>query len=235
MVTRQIRPPDPAFAGGIPPRTGQYSSAEAVRLLAHCFFRDAWTALDLTFAAGNFWRLGLPPGLMLTSNNIDQSAQTDLHLDFTSTGLPDESFDLVVYDPPHLADLGEKAFMRRRYGTVKNDDFRATIEDGAREAWRIARVGVIVKVVDGPHRWRYQQLSRWIERVIPLPPVFEMHTIGRPSPRPAGEVGRVPRGNDATWLAFRRDGLDGRYPDFVKLYERQLTAERRSADDGQAR
>ena len=44
-----IRRPDPAFDRGLPPRNGRYSSAQAMRLLAHCYFRDAHTALDLTF------------------------------------------------------------------------------------------------------------------------------------------------------------------------------------------
>lgn len=194
-----------------------------MRLLAHCYFRDAHTALDLTFGAGVFWKGSRPPGLDVVGNNPDPTSRAELHLDFTSTGLEDGAFDLVVYDPPHLEDLGEATFMRARYGTASGDGFRTMVEGGVAEAWRLARVGVVVKLVDGPHGGRYRQLTRWAERIIPEPPIFELHTIGRPTPRPAGEVSRVPRGNDATWLVFRRDGQDGRYPDFIRQYERQMS------------
>lgn len=217
----QLRPPDPAFGSGLPPRTGRYSSAQAMRLLAHCYFRDCWSALDLTFGSGLFWKSPVPPGLTITTNNLDPSSRADLHLDFTDTGLPDGSYDLAVYDPPHLADLGAASFMRARFGTARSEGFRAMIEGGALEAWRIARVGILVKLADGPHGGRYQQLTRWVEGVIPVPPVFELHAIGRPTPRSAGEISRVPRGNDASWLVFRRDGHGGRYPDFIRQDERQ--------------
>jgi hypothetical protein len=110
---RLIRPPDPAIVG----TTLTYmpiKSAEAVRRLVDLAFRDAHTALDLTYAHGGFWRDPLPPGLQLTTSNRDLSSRVGLHLDFTATGLPEGSYDLVVYDPPHIANAGQASIMGAR-------------------------------------------------------------------------------------------------------------------------
>src|SRR5215210_4609326 len=100
-----IRPADPKLDGDTGLRIGRYSSAEAVRIILHCFFRDAHTAIDLTYGAGGFWRSPYPPGLALTTNNPAPSVPTDLHVDFTATGLPDAAWDVAIIDPPHLPHL----------------------------------------------------------------------------------------------------------------------------------
>src|SRR3954453_8690850 len=104
---RLIRPPDPAFDRGVGVRIGRYTSAQAMRLLAHCYFRDAHSYLDLTYAAGGFWKGTRPQGLTIATNNLDPAARTDLHVDFTATGLADGAYNLVILDPPHLPHLGE--------------------------------------------------------------------------------------------------------------------------------
>lgn len=219
-TVRLIRPPDPAIAG--PTLTyGPYTSAEACRRLVHLVFRDAHTALDLTFAAGRFWRDPLPPGLTVTSNNLDPAAGTDLHVDFTGTGLADGAFDLAVYDPPHVADAGEASIMGRRFGTVKGiPALREMIEAGAREAWRVASVGVLVKVADHAHQGEHHALSDWIKAAVPMAPYTVLHTY-RPTYLRDGKhrVTRVPRSNGAVYLAFRKD--THRHQDFDRLYVRQ--------------
>lgn len=219
-AARPIRPPDPKLGADTGVRIGRYSSTEAVRILLHCFFRDAHTAVDLTHGAGRFWAPPAPPGLTLATNNLDPSAPTDLHVDFAATGLADAAYDLAIWDPPHLPHLAPTSFMARRYGTVRSTaGFREMIDAGAREAWRISSVGIIVKLADFPNGGAYLPLTSWAYDALGVSPCYVMHTVGRPSPRPRGEVGRVPRNNGADWLVFRKDGHH--YPDFVKLYERQ--------------
>jgi len=218
--TRSIRPPDPKLGDRTGFRIGAYSSAEAVRILLHCFFRDARSCIDLTYGSGGFWKPPYPPELAITTNNVDPDASADLHADFTGTGLSDSAFDVAIIDPPHLPHLAPTAFMARRYGTVRSSPgFRSMIEAGVSEAWRIARIGVIAKLADFPNGGAYLPLTSWATEALGIGPCYVMHTIGRPSPRPKGEVGRVPRNNGADWLVFRKDGH--RYPDFVRLYERQ--------------
>jgi hypothetical protein len=224
-----IRPPDPAIVG----TTMAYmpiGSAEAMRRLAHLAFRDAHTVLDLTHAHGRFWVDPLPPGLTVTSNNIDPASGADLHLDFTATGLPDGAFGLVVYDPPHVADAGAASIMGQRYGTVKGTPaLRALIQDGTREAWRISSVGILVKVADHAHQGEHHALSDWVKAVVPRPAYTVLHTY-RPTYLRDGKhrVERVPRSNGAVWLAFRKHGH--RHINFDRRYERQeAQAERETA------
>jgi hypothetical protein len=216
-----VRPPDPAIVG----TTLTYMpirSHEAVRRLVHLVFRDAHAAIDLTYAGGAFWAAPLPPGLVVTSNNRDPSSRADLHLDFTATGLPDGAYDLAVYDPPHTADGGAASIMATRYGTIRGTAaLREMIEAGAREAWRVASVGTLVKVADHSHQGELLLLSDWIKAAIGARPYFVLHTY-RPTYLRDGKhrVERVPRNNGATYLAFRKDGHQHR--DFDRLHARQL-------------
>jgi hypothetical protein len=229
-----IRPPDPAIRD-LMLRIYRYSSVQQTRILLHCFFRDAQDAIDLTNGAGSFWKQPYPPGLTIITNNIDPTAPTDLHVDFTSTGLPDHCYDVAVIDPPHLPHLAPTSFMARRYGTVRSTPgLHVMIAAGVAEAWRVARIGIIVKLTDFPNGGAYLPLTSWAVEALGVWPVFVTHTIGRPTPRLGGETQRVPRNNGADWLVFRKGS--NRYPDFVSLYERQqasrlasLTAARRCA------
>lgn len=223
-----IRPADSAIVG----TTMTYmpiTSADATRRLVHLAFRDAHTALDLTHAHRGFWADPLPPGLTLTSNNLDPTANADLHLDFTATGLSDGAYDLVVYDPPHVADAGVESIMGQRFGTVRGiEGLRGLIVAGAVEAWRVARVGVLVKIADHSHQSEHQALSDWVKAAIPMPLYTQLHTV-RPSYLRDGKhrATRVPRNNGATYLVFRKDSH--RHRDFDALYERQEARARKGA------
>lgn len=214
-----IRPPDPS----IKDRTlmyGSYSSAEATRRYIHLAFRDAHTAIDLTTAAGGFWKPPVPPGLAVTTNNLDPSSQADLHLDFTATGLPDGAYDLVVYDPPHLADLGADSIMGKRFGSAAGTEgLNRLVTDGALEAWRIARVGILVKLADHSHGGGFLQLSRWVAERLGVEPYFVAHTTRAPLLDGKWEAQRVPRSNGAVYLVWRKGSQQHR--DFDALYGRQ--------------
>jgi predicted nucleic acid-binding Zn ribbon protein len=214
-----IRPPDPS----IKDRTlmyGPYSSAEATRRYIHLAFRDAHTAIDLTAAHGGFWKPPVPPRLAVTTNNLDPSSRADLHLDFADTGLPDDSYDLAVYDPPHLADLGADSIMGKRFGSAMGSDgLDQMVTAGVREAWRIARVGILVKLADSSHGSEFLQLSRWVAEQFDAQPYFVAHTTRPPLEDGKWKVQRVPRSNGAVYLVWRKEGHQHR--DFDALYERQ--------------
>lgn len=200
---------------------GPYSSAEATRRYIHLAFRDAHTAIDLTAAHGGFWKAPVPPELAITTNNLDPSSRADLHLDFTATGLPDGAFDLAVYDPPHLADLGADSIMGKRFGSaLGSDGLDQLVTAGVREAWRIARVGILVKLADSSHGGEFLQLSRWVAEQFDAEPYFVAHTTRPPLEDGKWKVQRVPRSNGAVYLVWRKAGHEHR--DFDGLYERQV-------------
>ena len=179
---------------------------EAVRRLLDLDFRDARSVLDLTYARGGLWRNPLPPGITLETNNIDSHAATDHHVNFTALPFPDGAYDLVVLDPPHIADGGKASLMAARFGTVRGTaPLRALIQAGCGEAWRVARVGVLVKVADHEHEGRLLQLSRWVEDVLGPTSMF-IHTVRRTKLIDSKwKQQRSPRCNYATYLSFRKD------------------------------
>jgi hypothetical protein len=214
-----IRPPDPAVRGTTLAYM-QVGSAEAVRRVLDLAYRDCETALDLTYGTGAFWKGPRPPGLTLETNSPDPAAPTDHHLDFRRTYMEYESFDLVIYDPPHLADGGANGVLAARYGTVNGvHALKRLVQDGLMEAWRLARLGLLVKVTDHYHGGELVPLSHWVRAPLHRP-YLVLHTY-RPHALLDGRwrVQRAPRSNGATYLAFCKDGW--RHKDFERLYERQ--------------
>lgn len=150
----------------------------------------------------------------------DPSAPTDLNCDFTDTGLPDESYDLAVYDPPHLADLGADSIMGKRFGSASGSaGLDALVTAGVREAWRIARVGILVKLADSSHGSEFLQLSRWVFDQFDRQPYFVAHTTRSQLEDGKWKVQRVPRCNGAVYLVWRRDRHQ--HIDFDAIYDRQ--------------
>ena len=62
----------------------------------------------------------------------------DLVADFRALPFPDESFWHVVFDPPHLNDVGDNAWMAKKYGKLPKD-WQPLIHDGFHECWRVLK------------------------------------------------------------------------------------------------
>lgn len=62
----------------------------------------------------------------------------DVVADFTNLPFEDESFYLVVFDPPHLKQLGETSWMFKKYGRLA-DDWALVIHDGFEECMRVLK------------------------------------------------------------------------------------------------
>lgn len=68
----------------------------------------------------------------------------DVLCDFTDLPFPDNSFALVVFDPPHLRRVGENAWMRKKYGQL-GENWREMLHDGFRECMRVLKPdGVLI-------------------------------------------------------------------------------------------
>lgn len=68
----------------------------------------------------------------------------DVVADFTDMPFPDESFYLVVFDPPHLTRAGEGSWMYHKYGRLEGD-WQAMIRDGFKECMRVLKPnGVLI-------------------------------------------------------------------------------------------
>lgn len=62
----------------------------------------------------------------------------DMVADFTDIPFPDNSFYLVVFDPPHLLKVGENAWLKRKYGKLP-EDWPRLIHDGFWECMRVLK------------------------------------------------------------------------------------------------
>lgn len=64
----------------------------------------------------------------------------DILADFTQLPFPDDSFDLVVFDPPHFVRNSACGKMRQYYGFLAGD-WRGMLRGGFAECFRVLRPG----------------------------------------------------------------------------------------------
>lgn len=97
----------------------------------------------------------------------------DIIADFTEMPFEDESFSMVVFDPPHLKTLGQNSWMAKKYGKL-SDDWEFMIQKGFHECFRVLKInGTLI------FKWNETEIkSKQILDLIPYKPLFG-HTTGR--------------------------------------------------------
>jgi len=146
------------------------NSSEVIHDIFAMHISPPCSVLDLTFGLGGFWKWGWrSAGVDLTVN--DQYSQpkspglTIMRHDFTSVPIPDNSFDVVVFDPPFTANGPQRGTDRHqdRYGATRDlvgapqnmKDVHRLMELGTSTATRLARRAVIIKTQDVIESDRY--------------------------------------------------------------------------------
>ena len=169
------------------------------------YFPDAESALDLTGGDGGFWDGS--ELVEVTVLYVDPKRAGGEVADFRNVDYDDDSFDVAVFDPPHLADGGRDGVMTEKFGTYSDADLPDVICEGVREAWRVARLGIIVKVTDHVHGQRYVLESDWVREAVGQPPYDEVYQV-RPNAMidPKWEEQLSAYNNGSTYLIFRKDG-----------------------------
>lgn|SRR5487761_995974 len=119
--------------------------------------------LDATVNGGRFWRGSKRPVIGLDN---ERSHCPDIVSDNTAMPFRDRSFDVVVYDPPHIPNQGkdnEKDFHTRfglgvRSSKEKGYTFSHTFPPFTKEAYRVlADEGILLcKIADYIHHHHYQ-------------------------------------------------------------------------------
>ena len=70
--------------------------------------------------------------------------EPDVVADFRDMPFPDETFALVVFDPPHLIRAGRTSWLALKYGVLGND-WRDDLRKGFAECFRVLKTdGVLV-------------------------------------------------------------------------------------------
>jgi SAM-dependent methyltransferase len=95
----------------------------------------------------------------------------DVLADFSAMPFADESFRLVVFDPPHIQRQEARGALTRRYG-VLNGDWREMLRKGFSECLRVLKPnGVLV------FKWGESQFKvADIVALAPVKPLFGHHT-----------------------------------------------------------
>jgi ubiquinone/menaquinone biosynthesis C-methylase UbiE len=90
----------------------------------------------------------------------------DVLANFTNIPFDDNSFYLVVFDPPHLKYAGSESFLAKKYGTLPKD-WETLINKGFKECWRVLKTnGTLI------FKWSEQQISTGdVLKIIPKTPI----------------------------------------------------------------
>lgn len=173
-----------------------------VALILRVLFPDAVTALDTTYGLGGFW----DGSAHVRVTGQDRNAERAPHgiADFTNLPYADESHDVVLFDPPHLSDGGDDGIMATRYGTIAGEDIETVVCAGTREAWRVARLGVVIKVADHVHGQRFVRMTGWVcgELGEPYDVVHQIRSGALVDPKWEEQLSAY--NNGATYLIFRK-------------------------------
>jgi hypothetical protein len=180
-------------------------TATIVSLILRVAFPDAERALDMTYGSGAFWDGS--SDVQVTAHDANPARALDGVADFTRLDYPDGSFDVALFDPPHIADAGAESIMRARFGTYGSSELPDVIVAGTREAWRVARLGIIVKVTDHSHSQEYVLESDWVRSALdgrkPYDVVHQVRTGALVDPK--WEEQKSAYNNGSTYLIFRKD------------------------------
>jgi hypothetical protein len=186
------------------------TNAQTVADILRVLFPDARTVLDMTYGKGRFWSPKHPAPVTVTGLDLDPSRARDVVGDFRALTFEDDSYDVDIFDPPYQWDMGrgKPSVMGARFGTYSSEaEARASIQQGCREAWRTARLGIVVKVQDHIHAQRAHWLSKWVWDALPVEP-FDSVILARrqklTDPKWTRQLS-VWR-NHATFWAWRKDG-----------------------------
>lgn len=67
------------------------------------------------------------------------SVNPDVIADFRNMPFDDDSFYLVVFDPPHLLRAGENSWLAKKYGKLNEERWEEDIAKGFRECMRVLK------------------------------------------------------------------------------------------------
>lgn len=78
----------------------------------------------------------------------------DIISDFRNMDFADNTFDLVIFDPPHLLRAGKKSWLRLKYGTLPQHEWQAYLKTGFDECLRVLKpTGTLL------FKWSTDQIS----------------------------------------------------------------------------
>ena len=92
----------------------------------------------------------------------------DIVADFKDMPFEDNTFYLVIFDPPHLKQAGENSWLAKKYGTLDKQTWPQDIRQGFNECIRVLKPnGTLI------FKWNEEQIKlKDILKVIEYKPLF---------------------------------------------------------------
>ncbi|QHB32965.1 class I SAM-dependent methyltransferase [Yersinia canariae] len=116
--------------------------------------------------------------------NLD--IRPDIVADFRQLPFADNTFQIVVFDPPHLTHCGPEGWQGKKYG-ILSKSWKDDLTKGFAEAFRVLRAGGVLIF-----KWNEVHIpTRDIIKLSPVPPIF-----GHPSGKRA----------NTNWVCFQKPG-----------------------------
>ena len=99
----------------------------------------------------------------LLTNGQTIHIEPDEVMDFRNIPYPDNSFQYVVFDPPHMLRLSEKSWMRKKYGVLDSDNWQQDITQGFAECFRVLKT-------NGTLIFKWNEVSIPLKEILALAP-----------------------------------------------------------------
>lgn len=129
--------------------------------------------LDVACGGRMFWFNKTHPDTLFVDKRVMQPEEVghgknkrirqvlpDEIMDFRKLELPDSTFSLVVFDPPHYF-AGEKSYTAKQYGSLNRETWQEDLRKGFSECFRVLKSdGVLV--------------FKWNEFMIPLKEILKL-------------------------------------------------------------
>lgn len=113
----------------------------------------------------------------LLTNGQTIHVEPDEVMDFRAIPYPDETFKVVVFDPPHMLNLSEKSWMRKKYGVLDKETWRDDLTKGFTECFRVLKD-------EGTLIFKWNEVSIPLKYILALTP--QKPVLGHPSGKRMG-------------------------------------------------
>lgn len=137
--------------------------------------------LDACCGARMFWFDKSNPDVVFMDNReLDTdlcdgrklTVRPDVLGDFREIPFPDETFRLVVFDPPHLHHVGANSWLAKKYGKLDRNTWKSDISRGFSECFRVLELGGVLVF-----KWSETDIPvRDVLRLAPVAPLFGQKT-----------------------------------------------------------
>lgn len=145
---------------------------EKLILDACCGGRSCWNDKNNPFVLFADIRVAEPGHISLRPNH---EVRPDVIVDFREMPFENETFSLILFDPPHIFKRNNDGLIAKKYGHLNRDTWKDDIKKGFAECWRVLRDGGILVF-----KWSETEVKlKEVRTLFPAPPLFGHQTTNK--------------------------------------------------------